>query len=125
QLGCFGCHDIPGFESSKPIGTPLNDWGKKDAERLAFEDVVAYVQKNYHPVEGKTDASGHGHAADGEKEPYEQFFWDALEHHSREGFLHQKLREPRSFDYDRLRSWDDRLRMPQFKFARKAKPLEG
>src|SRR5262249_55930574 len=21
QLGCFGCHDIPGFEQAKPIGT--------------------------------------------------------------------------------------------------------
>jgi mono/diheme cytochrome c family protein len=26
--------------------------------------------------------------------------------------------EPRSYDYHRLRTWDDRLRMPQFKFAR-------
>src|SRR5262249_50064125 len=34
RLGCFGCHDVPGFDGSKPIGTPLNDWGKKDPERM-------------------------------------------------------------------------------------------
>jgi len=52
------------------------------------------------------------------KPPYEQFFIDALHHHTREGFLHQKLVEPRSYDFNRIRTWDDRLRMPQFKFAR-------
>jgi mono/diheme cytochrome c family protein len=34
--------------------------------------------------------------------------------------LHQKLNEPRSFDYSRKLAWDDRLRMPQFRFARDA-----
>jgi len=32
--------------------------------------------------------------------------------------LHQKLLEPRSYDFNRLRPWDERLRMPQFQFAR-------
>src|SRR5262249_40838896 len=45
-------------------------------------------------------------------------------HHQREGFLHLKLFEPRSYDYNRLKTWDDRLRMPQFKFAR-SKPKPG
>ncbi len=38
KLGCFACHDIPGFEDAKPIGAPLNDWGKKDPHKLAFEN---------------------------------------------------------------------------------------
>src|SRR6202011_1044740 len=60
------------------------------------------------------------------QDPYVGYFYDSLAHHQREGFLHQKLREPRSFDYDRIRSWEDRLRMPQFKFARgEVKPLPG
>ena len=35
--------------------------------------------------------------------PYEQYFADMLDHHhrQREGFLHLKLEEPRSYDYDR------------------------
>jgi mono/diheme cytochrome c family protein len=126
RLGCYGCHDIPGFNAAKPVGTPLNDWGKKDPERLAFEDIIPYVKDSYHLVEQMKDSKGHGPRAEAGKAPYEAFFLHALEHHQREGFLHQKLVEPRSYDYHRSRTWDDRLRMPQFKFARGvAKPLEG
>src|SRR5437764_15244831 len=39
-------------------------------------------------------------------------------HRQREGFLHLKLMSPRVFDYQRVREWNDRARMPQFKFAR-------
>lgn len=122
QLGCYSCHDIPGFETSKPIGTPLNDWGKKDAERLAFEDIKTYVNQHFYAAEKLTDAKGQplGVTKDGKK-PYEQFFYESLAHEKREGFLHQKLLEPRSFDYARLRRWDERLRMPQFRFARTEK----
>jgi hypothetical protein len=122
QLGCFGCHDIPGFEQAKPIGTPLNDWGKKDPERLAFEDIKAYVKSHHFIVPQLTDKDGKPIAArtiDGvTKTPYDQFFYESLIHDHREGFLHQKLMDPRSYDYNRERRWDDRLRMPQFRFAR-------
>jgi cytochrome c2 len=128
QLGCFGCHDIPGFEQSKPIGTPLNDWGKKDPERLAFEDVKTYVKKHHDILATLTDKDGQPlRNKAGElvgfkngKTPYEQFFYESLIHDHREGFLHQKLMEPRSFDYDRIRRWDERLRMPQFRFSRQS-----
>ena len=53
RLGCFGCHDIKGFEDAKPIGTPLNDWGKKDAERLAFEHITEYVEKKQEELKDK------------------------------------------------------------------------
>ena len=52
------------------------------------------------------------------EKPYEEMFFQLLEHHQREGFLHLKLMEPRSYDYNRIKAWDDRLRMPQFQFAR-------
>jgi mono/diheme cytochrome c family protein len=41
---------------------------------------------------------------------------DALGHHQREGFIWQKLREPRSYDFKKTenKSYIDRLRMPQF-----------
>jgi mono/diheme cytochrome c family protein len=122
RQGCFGCHDIPGFEGAKPIGTPLNDWGKKDPERLAFEDIKAYVKETYNIVEDRDSAldrtKPHGgwRTVNG-KRPYEKFFADAIESHRRDGFLHQKLMDPRSYDFHRDLKWDDRLRMPQFKFA--------
>jgi cbb3-type cytochrome oxidase cytochrome c subunit len=118
NLGCFGCHDIPGYEFAKPIGTPLNDWGKKDPDRLAFEDIANYVKNTYHTVPTLTDEQGQPVGFENGKAPYEQYFRDALEHHQREGFLYQKLREPRSYDFERRRVWNDRLRMPQFKFSR-------
>lgn len=179
RQGCFGCHDIPGFENAKPIGTALNDWGLKDPARLAFENINAYLDKHYHIVparktteeleaeikakdrparlkelEAKFAEDGflplverreldalkanskltadeqkeldelrelkdkHPWEYKDGKEPYEEYFAEALRHHNREGFLHQKLLAPRSYDYNRDRTWDDRLRMPQFRFAR-------
>ena len=45
RLGCYACHDIPGFDSARPIGVALNDWGKKDANKLAFEDIANFFKK--------------------------------------------------------------------------------
>jgi mono/diheme cytochrome c family protein len=129
RLGCFGCHDVPGFETAKPIGTALNDWGKKDPERLAFEDADIFVRDHYNPVKLRNNPddpskpAADWRAKDG-KQPYEEVYGEAVKHHRREGFLHQKLMEPRSFDYHRVRTWDDRLRMPQFRFSR-TKKREG
>ncbi|HEY7575627.1 MAG TPA: c-type cytochrome, partial [Thermoanaerobaculia bacterium] len=36
HYGCFGCHDIPGFEDAKPIGTELTEEGSKAVHRLDF-----------------------------------------------------------------------------------------
>jgi cbb3-type cytochrome oxidase cytochrome c subunit len=239
RQGCYACHDIPGFETAKPIGVALNDWGKKDPERLAFEDAETFARTHYNLVpsrktrldvqarrkallgsmteylkkqvealkEKKQDASAGAAEKDVErlskeledldkvpeagpdlatrdkelvrqhkelrrldqqlrdqgriheleakaatkegltpaetrelaklgpeklferregKEPVEEIFFEALghAHQSRAGFLHQKLLAPRSYDFNRERAWDDRLRMPQFKFAR-TRPLPG
>ncbi len=34
--GCFGCHNIKGFEDAKPIGTELSEEGSKDVDKLYF-----------------------------------------------------------------------------------------
>ena len=36
QQGCYGCHNIPGFESMKPIGTELTREGQKEVSKLYF-----------------------------------------------------------------------------------------
>jgi mono/diheme cytochrome c family protein len=129
RMGCFGCHDVPGFEAAKPIGTALNDWGKKDPERLAFEDADIFVRDHYNIVPLRNDPNdpkkhaADWHAKDG-KHPYEKVYAEAVKEHRREGFLHQKLMDPRTFDFDRKLVWEDRLRMPQFRFAR-TKQREG
>lgn len=192
RLGCYGCHDIPGFESAKSIGVGLNDWGKKPADRLAFEDIHNFFNAKYFPVDSARDRLVQGKIAeindksvkiadtgaafdlapdckfyaesangkepingvnavflkiDGgrspapasvvtdpnnkvieivltpeieKKEPYEKFYASALLGHPPErlGYLNQKLRDPRSYDFNRIRTWDDRARMPQFQFSR-------
>ena len=116
KYGCTGCHDVPGHEDAKPIGTGLADWGRKDTAQLAFEQIVEYLHQS-HGGEGP----GHGH--DPAHESLEEaesigFFMHAIETHHREGFAWQKLREPRSYDFRKTenKSYNDRLRMPQFPF---------
>ena len=134
RLGCAGCHDIPGFEAAKPIGTGLADWGRKDTSKLAFEQIMEYLRER--PPAGKKGAAhgnhdaehgGDQHAAHGEAhhldvdamDPDTGFFIEALMHHEREGFIWQKLREPRSYDFKMTenKAYTDRLRMPKFNFT--------
>jgi cbb3-type cytochrome oxidase cytochrome c subunit len=130
RLGCFACHDVPGFDNAKNIGVGLNDWGKKDPGRLAFDNIDNFVEAHFAkkplPVDEKTGkpyppdvVKEGGH--DVKKMPYEQFYWDELFHRQRIGFLNQKIIDPRSYDYGMKRAWDDRYRMPQFRFARSHK----
>src|SRR5262249_46375084 len=85
NYGCYGCHNIPGFETAKPIGTGLNDWGKKDPDRLAFEDSVKYVREHFDIADVRRDLTDAEKEAGGEhvkpwegKKSYERFFADAL-----------------------------------------------
>tara|TARA_B100000676_G_scaffold310180_1_gene375920 strand:+ start:3194 stop:8038 length:4845 start_codon:yes stop_codon:yes gene_type:complete len=142
KYGCYGCHDIPGFEDAKPIGAALTDWGRKDPSKLAFEHVLEYVDGQHgggHAVaQDDHHEGGHmdeAHAESGHHEEHEiadrnvrqsryddeldDFYHHQLHAHNRTGFIYQKLRQPRSYDYhktDGIR-YNDRLRMPQFPFS--------
>jgi cytochrome c2 len=126
RLGCYACHSIPGFETAKPIGVGLNDWGDKRVDRLAYEDIEHFVEANYHIVDRPLDpkdpqtVKARKLQAKDHKELYESIFYHGLltGHRTREAYLNQKLMEPRSYDFNRQRAWDDLARMPQFKFAR-------
>lgn len=221
KYGCYGCHDIPNFEYGRPIGTALQDWGKKDRSRLAFEHIHEYLHHHgnqdlgveFESVDAKQAARlklesavgvrvskvKPGHHAGGEtlklddvivkvdgiptqndaelrtqlgrgvvgsemavtvvragqeetvkviadgslfdrveegvgrgergefktdqekdRELSAAFYYESLTHHGRPGFLWQKLRQPRSYDYKTVEtksSYDDRLRMPKFPFS--------
>ncbi len=126
KYGCFGCHDIPGFEDAKPIGTGLADWGRKDPSRLAFEHIAEYVGHGHGHAEGEhqsmTGDEQHGaETADPHEDSHgefdETFYTDRLLENDRVGFIWQKLKEPRSYDFRKARnrdSYNDRLRMPLF-----------
>jgi len=107
KRGCYGCHDIPGFEGAPAIGPALSDWGRKQESLLAFEQINRYLA-----------VSGQGQKALTGDDPDRAFFTEALLAHRREGFVWQKLRAPRSFDFERARNKDynERLTMGRFNF---------
>ncbi|MFN0053275.1 MAG: hypothetical protein ACKV0T_13920 [Planctomycetales bacterium] len=129
RYGCYGCHDIPGFEKARPIGTGLQDWGRKDPTKLALEHIEEYLHHHGEP-DGSSTAQRAERAfrggVNGTLTPEEQetegaagFFFGQLATHGRAGFLWQKLRDPRSYDYKKIetKGWDERLRMPKFPFS--------
>jgi cytochrome c551/c552/uncharacterized protein YlxW (UPF0749 family) len=134
RYGCYGCHDIPGFEGARPIGTTLQDWGRKDTSKLALEHIEEYLHHHgepdgsstHHRVElslknmksGGTEAGEFASAEEQEREMSAASLYTGLLHHRREGFLWQKLRQPRSYDYRKIetKGYDERLRMPKFPF---------
>jgi len=152
KYGCYGCHDIPGFEGAKPIGAGLADWGRKDPSKLAFEHIHQYLHHG-HAAHGDDHDGGHaddhdgdhadgaaGHAdkkADGsdagtaekdkhetphtlaaQQSPVPDFYQAQVNAGNRTGFIFQKLREPRSYDYHKTdnKKYNERLRMPLFPF---------
>ena len=130
RLGCAGCHDVPGFEDSKPIGTGLNSWGRKETSQLAFEQIFSYLGVSHghgsHAAhDDHEDHTAHGPAnpdlpgSDGEAEQDTGYYLNEISHHHRPGFIWQKLRAPRSYDYKMtsFKPYDDRLRMPEFHFT--------
>jgi cytochrome c2 len=133
RYGCYGCHDIPNFDTARPIGTTLQDWGRKDTSRLAPEHIEEYLQEHkeangmtmHQRVVEAMKAARAGGTATGEFKGDEQqramrsaYFYNDLIHHGRAGFLWQKLRDPRSYDYLKTdtKGYDERLRMPKFPF---------
>ncbi len=107
RLGCFGCHDIPGFETAKPIGTELNAWGQKarlDPDKLDFAHITEHLEQEL--AEQPSLA----------QDPDFALYAEEMAEHRGESFIWQKLREPRSYDYNKLKAWDDKLRMPRFTF---------
>jgi cbb3-type cytochrome oxidase cytochrome c subunit len=115
RLGCYGCHTIPGFDNAKPIGTALNDWGIKLPARLDFAHIREYIADQ--PPEQNGDRDG-----------TDLFYQEKINHETRMGFLFQKLHRPRSYDYlkksEKYKTWDDRLRMPQFSWANDPAAIE-
>ncbi len=87
QMGCFGCHDVKGFEKTKRIGAELtgsNSFGTKDITKFDF-GFHHELQSGHHPL------------------PNDRINW-----------IRAKLADPRTFDAGRIVEFPDRLRMPRF-----------
>lgn len=126
RYGCYGCHDIPGFDEARPIGVALQDWGRKDTSKLGLEHIEEFLHHHGEPDGSSTRdrvKAAMAMAEDGTSSPEamepelnQAFFYDSLLHHGRAGFLWQKLRGPRTYDYlkTETKGYDERLRMPKF-----------
>lgn len=130
RYGCYGCHDINGFGTGRPIGTGLADWGRKDTGRLALEHIEEFLH-HHGEVDGSSthkrvekalaDAAAGTFNDDADKESglRAAYFYEDLAHHGRAGFIYQKLRDPRSYDYHKTetKKYSERLVMPKFPFS--------
>ena len=134
RYGCYACHDMPGYELARPIGVALQDWGRKDTSKLGFEHIEEFLHHHGEPagsafkstverVEVANQKAEAGGAAAGvfteEEEASEMsasYFFDSIQRHGRAGFAWQKLRAPRSYDFEKTetKGYDERLRMPKF-----------
>ncbi len=131
RLGCFGCHNIAGFETAKPIGTPLNGWGVKSPSKLDFGHITEYLIDHHTKKDAPSSVALHDEGAPkivteggdevakgeggkatpvgaepGKIDDYDgtdEFYREKLNEHTRMGFLYQKLHRPRSYDYGKAR----------------------
>jgi len=104
KRGCFGCHDVPGLEDGQGIGPALSDWGRKQESLLAFEQIDRFLAEK--PETGDNSLS----------EADRGFYAEAIASKRREGFVWQKLRAPRSFDYQKTAAngYNEHLLMGKF-----------
>ena len=127
RYGCYACHDINGYGKARSIGTALQDWGRKDTSRLAPEHIHEYLHHHGRRdgsstqqfVQDALDRASSG-SFDSEEEREDAlrtaFFYESLIHHGRPGFIFQKLRQPRSYDFKKIdtKRYNERLVMPMF-----------
>src|ERR1051326_950291 len=87
KYGCYSCHNINGFEGLKPIGTELTTEGSKALHLFDFGFAHDYV------------------AEDGKQEEIQ---------HNVPSWIYNKVRNPRVYDDTRTKSYNDKLKMPNF-----------
>jgi cytochrome c2 len=95
HYGCYSCHEVSGMENDMPIGVELSNWGSKTTDKLDWGSIAEQM------------AHDHG---------WGQVDRDEFSHY-REGWIEQKLAEPRSFDRGKVKNPTEKLRMPWFDFA--------
>ena len=87
KYGCYSCHNIQGFEGLKPIGTELTIEGSKALHLFDFGFAHEYI------------------AEDGRHEHIQ---------HSVPSWVYNKVRNPRIYDDERTKPYNDKLKMPNF-----------
>ncbi|MFY9610078.1 MAG: c-type cytochrome [Blastocatellia bacterium] len=95
RYGCAGCHELKGLEEEQRIGTELTMEGSKPIERLDFALLQHPAENGLDPITGEEI---------GRK--------DRKSWYDHKGFFENKLRSPGIYDRGKVRTPDERLRMP-------------
>jgi cytochrome c551/c552 len=95
RFGCAACHEIKGLEDEQRIGTELTLEGSKPIERLDFALLQEPAMRGEDPVTG----------AEIEREGRKSWY-------DHKGFFENKLRNPAIYDRGKVKSPEERLRMP-------------
>ncbi len=91
SYGCAGCHEVRGLENEQRIGTELTLEGSKPIERLDFALLTEDAKLGVDPItQADTDRSWYNH----------------------KGFFENKLRNPGIYDRGKVKSPEERLKMP-------------
>lgn len=117
KRGCYGCHDVAGCEAALPIGPALTDWGRKQESLLAFEQINRFIKAAVPAAAEQSSAARLAAAGTAAPDPDHGFYTQALLAHRREGFIWQKLRAPRSFDFKKAQNKDYNQWLTMGRFA--------
>lgn len=88
--GCASCHEIRGLEDEGRIGTELTVEGSKPIERLDFALLTEDAMRGKDPITGGERSAWYNH----------------------KGFFEYKLRNPGIYDRGKVKSPEERLKMP-------------
>lgn len=97
RQGCFGCHNIPGFETENRIGTELTYEGSKDIEKLDFGLLAKHDE-------------GEEATPDSPDKP-------KLVNYTKREWFKTKLLTPRIYDWGKVLRYDEHLKMPKFNLS--------
>jgi cytochrome c1 len=95
RFGCAACHEIKGLEDEQRIGTELTLEGSKPIERLDFALLQEPAMRGEDPVTG----------AESNRAGRESWY-------DHKGFFENKLRSPGIYDRGKVKTAEERLRMP-------------
>jgi cytochrome c551/c552 len=116
QVSHFVMHQLAGHGHGGPNGHGHHgDHGAHESDQGGTStDDLSKTELAY----GLPEHEG-GHVDPESVDPDTGFFLQKLLGHEREGFLWQKLRQPRSYDYKKAenKTYNERYRMPQFPFS--------
>ena len=97
KYGCYSCHDIKGYEDLKPIGTELTTEGSKALHLFDFGFVHEYKNEEDGKVEHVIDTVP--------------------------SWIYNKVRNPRVWDDERTKIYNDKLKMPNFGLSQREAEL--